>query len=84
MPGLIGAFWGAPLLTREVEAGTHRLVWNQSVTRTRWLTVKVGMIGVASAIAAGVFSLMLTGLVQPAGQGQRKPDHPAGVRHARH
>ena len=60
VPGLIGAFWGAPLLTREVEAGTHRLVWNQSVTRTRWLTVKVGMIGVASAIAAGVFSLMLT------------------------
>ena len=60
VPGLIGAFWGAPLLTREVEAGTHRLVWNQTVTRTRWLAVKCGLIGLASAVAAGLFSLMLT------------------------
>ena len=60
IPGLIGAFWGAPLLTREVEAGTHRLVWNQSVTRTRWLAVKLGLIGLTSAVAAGLFSLMLT------------------------
>jgi hypothetical protein len=60
VPGLIGAFWGAPLLTREVEAGTHRLVWNQSVTRTRWLVVKASLIGLASAIAAGLFSLMFT------------------------
>jgi hypothetical protein len=59
-PGLIGAFWGAPLVAREVESGTHRLVWNQSVTRTRWLAVKVGLIGLTSAVAAGLFSLMLT------------------------
>jgi hypothetical protein len=65
IPGLIGAFWGAPLLTREVEAGTHRLVWNQSVTRTRWLAVKVGLIGLASAVAAGLFSLMLTWWANP-------------------
>jgi hypothetical protein len=32
IPGLIGAFWGAPILARELEAGTHRLVWNQSIT----------------------------------------------------
>ena len=34
-------FWGAPLVARELEAGTHRLIWNQSVTRTRWLVTKV-------------------------------------------
>jgi len=34
-PALIGLFWGAPLVTRELEAGTFRLAWNQSVTRTR-------------------------------------------------
>ncbi|MCW2623892.1 AraC family transcriptional regulator [Mycobacterium sp.] len=28
------------LVARELGAGTHRLVWNQSVTRTRWLTTK--------------------------------------------
>jgi hypothetical protein len=32
-PLLIGAFWGAPMIARELEAGTHRLVWNQSVTQ---------------------------------------------------
>ena len=43
-PAVIGMFWGAPLVARELEAGTHRLVWNQSVTRTRWLLIKVGLI----------------------------------------
>ena len=42
-PAVIGAFWGAPLVARELEAGTHRLVWNQSVTRTRWLATKLGV-----------------------------------------
>lgn len=60
IPALIGAFWGAPLLAREVEAGTHRLVWNQSITRSRWLVVKVSLIGLTTAVAAGLFSLMLT------------------------
>jgi hypothetical protein len=32
LPALIGLFWGAPLVARELEAGTHRLVWTQSVT----------------------------------------------------
>ena len=26
LPALIGLFWGAPLIARELEAGTHRLV----------------------------------------------------------
>lgn len=60
IPGLLGVFWGAPLLTREVETGTYQLIWNQGVTRTRWLVVKVGLIGMASALGAGLFSLMLT------------------------
>ena len=60
IPGLIGAFWGAPLLTREIESGTHQVAWNQSVTRTRWLTVKVGLIGLAGATGVGLLSLMLT------------------------
>jgi hypothetical protein len=57
LPGLIGLFWGAPLIARELEAGTHRLVWNQSVTRTRWLAVKLGLLGLATIIAAGLGSL---------------------------
>ncbi len=57
LPALIGLFWGAPLLARELEAGTHRLVWNQSVTRTRWLAVKLGLVGLATIAAAGLGSL---------------------------
>jgi ABC-2 family transporter protein len=57
LPALIGLFWGAPLIARELEAGTHRLVWNQSVTRTRWLAVKLGLLGLATIVAAGLGSL---------------------------
>lgn len=57
LPALIGLFWGAPLITRELEAGTHRLVWNQSITRTRWLAVKLGLVGLAAITAAGLGSL---------------------------
>jgi hypothetical protein len=60
LPALIGLFWGAPLITRELEAGTHRLVWNQSITRTRWLAVKLGLVGLAAATAAGLGSLAVT------------------------
>ena len=57
-PGVIGIFWGAPLVTREFEAGTHRLVWNQSVTRRRWLAAKLLLLCLASMAAAGLFSLL--------------------------
>jgi ABC-2 family transporter protein len=56
MPGLIGIFWGAPLIARELEAGTHRLVFNQSVTRTRWLVVKLTIVGGAAAVTVGLLS----------------------------
>ncbi|TDB84426.1 ABC transporter permease [Actinomadura sp. KC216] len=54
LPGIIGVFWGAPLITRELEHGTHRLVWNQSITRTRWLAAKLGLVGLAAVAAAAV------------------------------
>ncbi|WP_061292991.1 hypothetical protein [Herbidospora cretacea] len=60
VPALIGLFWGAPLVTRELEAGTHLLVWNQSVTRRRWLAVKLGIVGLAAVAAAGVCGLAVT------------------------
>jgi hypothetical protein len=60
VPALIGIFWGAPLIARELETGTYRLSWTQSVTRTRWLAVKVGAVGLVSVVGAGLFSLMVT------------------------
>ncbi|WP_240687241.1 ABC transporter permease subunit [Amycolatopsis suaedae] len=68
VPGLLGMFWGAPLVARELESGTHRLVWNQSVPRRRWLVVKLLFAGLAAMAAAGVVSLLLTWAAGPADQ----------------
>jgi hypothetical protein len=59
-PALIGMFWGAPLVARELENGTFRLAWTQSVSRTRWLAYKLVLPGAASIVAAGLLSLMVT------------------------
>ncbi|NEA37395.1 ABC transporter permease [Streptomyces sp. SID13031] len=59
-PPVIGAFWGAPLIARELEAGTHRLVWNQSITRTRWLVTKLAVTGLGAIAVTGLLSLAVT------------------------
>ncbi len=60
LPALIGAFWGAPMISRELENGTHRLVWTQSVSRRRWIGVKLAVVGTAALLATGLLSLMVT------------------------
>ena len=64
-PALLGMFWGAPLVARELETGTFRLAWTQSVTRTRWLTVRLALMGLASMAAAGVLSFVVTWWASP-------------------
>ncbi|MCF6468261.1 ABC transporter permease [Nonomuraea sp. MG754425] len=59
-PALIGAFWGAPLLGREYERGTHRLAWTQSVPVRRWLAVKLSVLGGAVAAGGLLLSLMVS------------------------
>ena len=59
-PAIIGIFWGAPLISRELETGTFRLAWTQSISRTRWVAVKLGLTGLASMATAGLLSLMVT------------------------
>lgn len=59
LPALIGMFWGAPLVTRELDAGTHRLAWTMT-TRTRWLAAKLGLIGLAAIAASGLLGLAVT------------------------
>jgi ABC-type transport system involved in multi-copper enzyme maturation permease subunit len=65
VPALVGVFWGAPLVAREIEAGTLPLVWTQSVTRTRWLLTKLAVVGAASGLAAGLLSLVVTWWARP-------------------
>ena len=57
-PAITGVFWGAPLIARELETGTDWLTWNQSVTRTRWLTVKLALVGAAAMAVTEAFALL--------------------------
>jgi len=60
VPGLLGAFWGGPLVARELETGTSQFAWMQSITRRRWLSVKVGWALLAAAAGAGAISAIVT------------------------
>jgi hypothetical protein len=65
LPVLFGMFWGAPLVARELETGTFRMAWTQSVTRKRWLTVRLGVGALTSMAVAGLLSLILTWWFSP-------------------
>ncbi len=65
VPALMGMFWGAPLIAREIETGTFRLAWNQSVSRTRWVVVKLGLIGLAAMATAGLVGWMASSWAGP-------------------
>jgi hypothetical protein len=67
-PAVIGLFWGAPLIAHELETGTSPLAWNQSVTRTRWLAVKLTLIGLAAMAVTEAVCLMQTWWAAPIGR----------------
>src|SRR5689334_19290122 len=56
VPVLIGMFLGVPLVARELERGTFRLIWTQSATRMRWLLVKIGAQLAITVIAFAIIS----------------------------
>jgi hypothetical protein len=65
LPALVGMFVGAPLLARELEHGTHRFAWTQSVTRRRWLLSKTLLLALAVTLSALVLSAIVTWWRQP-------------------
>ena len=60
LPGLLGVFWGAPLVADELESGSFRLAWTQDVSRLRWLTLRLAVSGLASMAVAGLTSWLVT------------------------
>jgi hypothetical protein len=60
--GLLAAFWGAPVVSREFEQRTYVWAWTQDVPLRRWLGVRVvlfgGVITLSSAIAGAAASLV--------------------------
>jgi hypothetical protein len=57
LPLLVGLFFGAPLVAREVEHGTHRFVWTQGVSRLRWGVVKFSLVGGMTLLLAAAYGL---------------------------
>lgn len=68
LPVLLGAMVGAPLVARECEQRTHLLVWLQSITRTRWLSVKVALVLGTGLLVGGVLLVLLTWWYRPFSQ----------------
>jgi ABC-type transport system involved in multi-copper enzyme maturation permease subunit len=64
-PALIGIFWGAPLIAREIETGTFRLAWTQTITRARWLVSKLAVPGLAAMAVTEGLSLMYSWWAAP-------------------
>lgn len=64
-PALVGLFFGAPLVARELETGTFRLAWTQSVTRRRWLVVKLGVVGIAAMAIGGLLTWLTNWWASP-------------------
>ncbi len=59
IPGLIGVALAAPFLY-DLEHGTYRLSWTQSITRGRWLIGKLGVAIVTALVASGALILLFT------------------------
>jgi hypothetical protein len=80
MPTIIGMFWGAPLVARELDAGTLALTWTQSVTRRGWLSVKVGLGGLAAMGLTALVSVAVTWWAAPFDRAAALPDADQGLR----
>ncbi|MFD0784624.1 ABC transporter permease subunit [Micromonospora azadirachtae] len=65
LPLVVGLFWGAPLVAREVEQGTHRFAWTQGVGRRQWALVKFGFVAVVAVVVAVVYGLGMSWWATP-------------------
>ena len=65
VPAMVGVFWGAPLVAREVEQGTHRLAWTQGVGRIRWAGTKVAALAAAALVGTASLAWILSWWSRP-------------------
>ncbi|POX56753.1 transporter [Streptomyces sp. Ru71] len=66
LPVLIGVFWGAPLLGRDRELGTHRTVLAQGVSRAQWFSSRYALAAVSAVALSGLLARLFTWWWQPA------------------
>jgi hypothetical protein len=60
LPGLIGVLVGGSLIARELEYGTWRLAWSQTVPRSRWLAVKLALVTGGLVVLGAAITAVIT------------------------
>lgn len=56
LPAFVGLFVAGPVIGRELESGTYKLAWTQSVSPARWLAAKLAVPAVLTLVGVGVLS----------------------------
>lgn len=74
----MGLFCGAPLNSRELEHGTHRLVWTQGVSRQHWALIKFTLIGGTTLAVATGYGLGMSWWLNPVSQTGSSRFNPLG------
>ena len=59
VPLVVGLLLGAPFVV-DLEQGTYRLAWTQSITRRRWVLVRLALIVSVAAAAGAVLAALTT------------------------
>ncbi|MBB5801355.1 ABC-type transport system involved in multi-copper enzyme maturation permease subunit [Saccharothrix ecbatanensis] len=59
LAGAVCLVLGAPLVARELETGTCKLAWTQSVTRGRWLAANLAVAAAGAVAAAAALAALL-------------------------
>jgi hypothetical protein len=65
LPLLVGLFWGAPVVAREIEHGTHRLVWTQGISRRHWALSKIAAVGTGALVVGIAYGLGVSWWLEP-------------------
>jgi ABC-type transport system involved in multi-copper enzyme maturation permease subunit len=60
VPGLIGVLAGGSLIARELEYGTWRLAWSQTVPRAQWLAVKLALVTGGLIVLGAAMTAVIT------------------------
>jgi hypothetical protein len=56
LPALAAGFIAGPMIARELETGTYKVAWTQSVTPTHWLAAKLAVPAVLSLACVSLLS----------------------------
>ncbi|MDQ0605093.1 hypothetical protein QF037_009438 [Streptomyces canus] len=66
LPVIVGVFWGAPLLGRDRELGTHRMVLAQGVSRGQWFASRFALAAATTVALSGLLAWLFAWWWRPA------------------